>query len=161
MSNIFGTTASAAQPQAPQTAEELIASLTTTASSGTSSSSTSSKAGKADRKPSEYWLNVGMVLPGAGENGEDIFLSMTGGGIALDDLHAAEVRGSSPRWVQMQQGKNTLLELVQRAAAGLTPGSRAIVPKFVCEVSRVGKPEQTADANNPFSSAIRDALKGE
>ena len=35
------------------------------------SPSNDSSTGKTDRKPSEYWLNIGFVIPGAGEDGKD------------------------------------------------------------------------------------------
>lgn len=113
----------------------------------------------AERPKSELWLNVGILLKGAGKDGEDVFLSLPGGGIAVDSLKAVDVRGNNVDWVHLQQAKNMLLEKVQAGMAGMTPGQRSIAPEFTVEAYRVGKPEQTADVtSNPLAAALSKVL---
>ena len=157
MSTIFGNTAAAAAT--PAAAADPSLSLLERLAQGVPTPAQSQTEGKKQRPKSQYWLNVGMNVSGLGENGEDVFVSMTGGGIALDDLVPAEVSGNNPKWVQMQQLKNMILEATQRAAAGREPGGRIVVPLIV-EVSRVGKPEQRPDNTNQFASAITGAFAG-
>ena len=156
MSTIFGSTAAAAV--ATQSADPTLA-LIDKLSAGASTPAAAGTTAKPARPKSEYWLNVGIDVPGIGENGEDVFVSMTGGGIALDDLKPAEVTGNNPKWVQLQQAKNAILALAQQQAGLNEPGGRMILPKLSVEVSRVGKPQQQADANNPFAAAIMAAFQ--
>lgn len=149
MNNIFGAPAAAAPSVDPT--EALVASLSARAATSVS------EIKSAARKPSQYWLNIGVVVPGIGENGTDVFVTLPTG-IALDDLKAIEVKGSNANWIQLQQGKNALLAMIQGQAAGLSPGERKAMPRLVCEVSRVNQPSQQADTSNALASAVTAAF---
>ena len=159
MSSIFGNNTAAASTSAAAAADPSLSLLERLAQGVPAQQTQPQAEGKKQRPKSQYWLNVGMNVAGLGENGEEVFVSMTGGGIALDDLVPAEITGNNPKWIQLQQLKNTILEATQRAAAGREPGGRIVVP-LVVEVSRVGKPEQRPDNTNEFASAITGAFAG-
>ena len=115
---------------------------------------------RADRPPSLFWLNVGVVLPGAGKDGDDLFVSLPMG-IPLDDMKPQEVRGNSPDWINLVQAKNLLLEQIQQAAAGLAPGDRVQVPQLTVELTRKGEPAQRGDATtNPLFGLLQQRLSG-
>lgn len=106
---------------------------------------------KPERKLSEFFMNFGIVMPGAGENGTDLFISMPGGGIGLDHLEPIEIKGKSPDWVALQQAKNNVLTLARAATSKLQPGERKVIsepcaeagaPYWAIEIARVNKPEQ-------------------
>lgn len=111
-------------------------------------------ASNADRPKSEMWLNVGVVLKGAGEDGEDIFVSLPKG-IPLDDLVATDARGNNIKMIHLTQAKNALLAAVQKRAGMLDPGSRTTMPELSVEVYRSGKPDSVGTANeNPLIAAM-------
>lgn len=151
MSGIFGNTAAAAAPSADPT-QAFIESLKPAAQAQ------GAPAGKAERKPSQYWLNVGIMVPGMGEDGSDVFVTLPVG-IALDDLKKIEVKGSNPNWVRLQQAKNQFLELIGGQAAALAPGERKILPRISVEVARVAAPSQQADSSNTLATALKDQFE--
>lgn len=148
MSNIFGTAAAVA-PSADPTMD-FINGLSKPAAAA---SVTPIAGSKASRAPSQFWLNIGVSVPGMGENGEAMFVSLPVG-IALDDLKAIEVKGNNPNWVALQQAKNALLALVQSQAAALTPGERKALPRISVEVARASAPSQVADSSNTLAAAL-------
>lgn len=123
----------------------------------TSMRSDSSKPAQSERKPSQYWLNVGVVIPGGGEDGEDLFVSLPGGGIALDDLQALPVKnGKNSNWKQLLQAKNRLLEGTQGLASDLKPGEAIYPEEFRIEIRRVNADASStaAEGENPVADAI-------
>lgn len=115
---------------------------------------TTAAAGKKDRKPSEFWLNVGIEIPSPDGDGT-VFVSLPGGGIALDDLKAIDVRGNNAAWIDLQQAKNQLLAAVQGGAAALTPGERKRAPKLVVEIARVAPANSAPVAEGGLASAVK------
>ena len=116
-------------------------------------------AAAAERPKSQFWLNIGFTIPGAGKNGEDIFISLPQG-IALDDMKPLAVRGNSVDWQHLVQAKNAFLERLQQGAAELDPGARVELSGISVELHRVGQPEQTGTAeSNPLIAGL-DALFG-
>ena len=112
-----------------------------------------------EREKAKVWLNVGVNLPGAGEDGGDLFISLPVG-IPLDTMKPQEVRGNKASWIQLVQAKNGLLDMLQKAATGLEPGSNEILPQLSVQILRVGQPEQVGDeASNPLLAALSSALK--
>lgn len=112
----------------------------------------------ADRPKSEMWINVGVVLKGAGEDGEDIFVSLPKG-IPLDDLVATDARGNNIKMIHLTQAKNALLAAVQKKASQLDPGTRETLSELTVEVYRSGKPESTGTVeNNPLIAAMSKQL---
>lgn len=99
------------------------------------------------RKPSDFWLNVGVTIPGGGKDGADLFISLPNG-LALDDMKPTKVSGNNSEWIALAQAKNAFLEEVQKAAAGLKPGERVVVPMFTVELYRRAEPSQIADASS-------------
>ena len=144
MSQIFGNTA-AAEANAPV---DFLAALANLNAGGTPATK---PAGKADRKPSQLWLNVGINLPSPDGEGT-VFVSLPVG-IALDDLKKIEVRGNNAQWIDLQQAKNQLLDAVQSAAAALNPGERKQIP-LACEIARVSTPNSAPVAEGGLAAAV-------
>ena len=71
-----------------------------------------------ERKPSEVWLNVGVNIPGAGEDGADLFVSLPVG-LPLDDMKAIQIRGSNQNSINLKQVKNALLDELQKLGVGM------------------------------------------
>lgn len=114
------------------------------------------QAAKTDRKPSEFWLNVGVVIPGAGKPTEeggaptDLFVNLPTG-IPLDDMKPAKVSGTNADFIHLQQTKNAILEQLQKAAASLKPGERMRVPLLTVELHRRNDVSPVGDtATNPL-----------
>lgn len=114
----------------------------------------------AQRAPSQIWLNVGINIPGAGPEGEDLFVSLPVG-LPLDDMKPVKITGTNQNSIHLKQVKNLLLEELQKAAAGLKPGERTAISQLSVELYRIGAPEQTGTAeNNPLISALQKQLGG-
>lgn len=115
---------------------------------------------KAERPKTQFWLNVGIVLTGAGKDGEDLFVSLPMG-LALDDMKAVNVRGQNADWVHLQQAKNSLLEATKKAGANLQPGERQLLPEFSVELARISENDQQGNAaENPLIGALLNQLGG-
>lgn len=113
---------------------------------------------KADRVPTQFWLNVGVTLKGQGPDGADLFVSLPVG-IALDDMKPVAIKGSSKSFIELQQTKNALLAATQAKAGTLSPGERCAVPEFTVEIARVSAPEQNGTvASNGLMAALMDQL---
>lgn len=96
-----------------------------------------------ERKRSEFWLNVGVELKGAGEDGEDLFVSL-GRGIAGDDLKIQTARGTNANIIELTQASNALLGKIQAAFAQMAPGERKTLPKLTVQAYRVAAPNSVA-----------------
>ena len=115
---------------------------------------------KPARESSKIWLNVGITLAGAGEDGEDLFVSLPVG-IPLDDMKPQQIRGSKESWVQLAQTKNALLEAVQKAGSQLEAGERQILSELSVEVYRKAEPAQEGTVEtNPLLGALFAQLGG-
>lgn len=113
---------------------------------------------KEERKPSMIWLNIGVNIPGAAEDGTDLFVSLPVG-VPLDDMKQVKVRGNNANFVALQQAKNKLLEELQAAGASMEPGQRQIVPQLSVEIARVSENSATGDANTPLLGLLTQALR--
>jgi hypothetical protein len=110
-------------------------------------------AASTERKPSDFWLNVGITVETGKSDDPTKFISLPQG-IALDDMKPQVVRGNNVEFQQMVQTKNALLDELQKAAATLKPGERLVVPLEV-ELYRRAEPEQTGDAStNPLMAGL-------
>lgn len=108
-----------------------------------------------ERKPAEFWLNVGVML---NINGEDVFVSLPQG-LPLDDMKPQPVRGSNQEWIQLAQTKNLLLDELRKAAAGMDPGDRIVVGQLQVELRRAADPAQTGNPNdNPLMAQLIHTL---
>jgi len=133
--------------------------LDTLATPAPAASATASNA-KPDRAPSQVWLNIGVNIPGAGEDGKDLFVSIPVG-LPLDDMKPIQIRGTNQHSINLKQVKNTLLDELQKLGAGMTPGDRKCVPQLQVEIYRVAKPEQTGTAeSNPLLAGLFGAMSG-
>lgn len=112
-----------------------------------------------ERKVSEFWLNVGVVLPGAGKpdadgNPTDLFVNLPNG-IPLDDMKPAKVTGTNRDFIHLNQTKNAILEQLQKAAANLKPGERMRVPLLTVELARKADNSPTGTVeDNPLLSQL-------
>ena len=113
-----------------------------------------------ERKSSQVWLNVGVTIPGAGEDGADLFVSLPVG-LPMDDMKPIVIRGSNQNSINLKQVKNMLLDELQKLGAAMSPGQRQAVPQLSVEVYRVAQPDQTGNAaNNPLIAGLVGALSG-
>lgn len=116
---------------------------------------------KPERKTSDLWLNIGITIPGAGEDGGDLFVSLPTG-IPLDDMKDQAVRGTNKQWIQLAQTKNALLAILRKQGTELEPGERVAVPEFSVELARRAEPDATGDAKtNPMVAALLAHLGGD
>lgn len=113
-----------------------------------------------ERKPSEFWLNVGITLSlPVGENGamEDTFISL--GGVAVDSIEDAVVRASSTgNWAQIGSAKNEVLKLIREDLQALAKGQAAVHPMLQVEARRAGEQVQ-AEAPAEVKSIVLNALR--
>lgn len=115
---------------------------------------------KPQRESSKIWLNVGLVLEGAGEDGTDLFVSLPVG-IPVDDIKPQQIRGNNEAWIQLAQTKNYLLEAIQKAAAKLEAGQRHVLDGMSVEIYRKAEPDQAGTtAENPLMAALQAKLTG-
>lgn len=130
------------------------------ASANSNTSGSANGTAQQDRKPSQIWLNVGVTLPGVGEDGTDLFVSLPVG-LPLDDMKPIVIRGTNQNSINLKQVKNMLLDELQKLGAAMSPGQRQSVPQLSVEVYRVGQPDQTGTAeNNPLIAGLVGALSG-
>lgn len=115
------------------------------------------------RKRNLLWLNFGILLKGAGEDGTDLFVGLPYG-LPFDDMKPQEARGSSEAWIKLVQAKNRLLERMQKAGAKLSPGESSIISYddetgFAVQMHRVAEPKSVGNANNnDYIAAIEAAF---
>ena len=112
------------------------------------------------RKSSQVWLNVGVTIPDAGEDGADLFVSLPVG-LPLDDMKPVVIRGTNQNSINLKQVKNMLLDELQKLGASMAPGQRRLVPQLDVEIYRVAQPEQVGTAeSNPLIAGLFNALRG-
>jgi len=113
-----------------------------------------------ERRSSQVWLNVGVTIPGAGEDGADLFVSLPVG-LPMDDMKQVTIRGSNQNSIHLKQVKNMLLDELQKLGASLAPGQRQSVNQLSVEIYRVAQPEQVGNADsNPLIAGLFGALTG-
>lgn len=103
------------------------------------------------RKPSEFWLNVGVQ---AGSE----FISLPVG-LPLDDMKPAKANTNNAEWNQIAQAKNVLLEQIQQIAAQMEPGAEHELTLTV-KLRRTAQNNEPASENNPLANAVLAALLG-
>lgn len=133
--------------------------LDSLASQNTKPAAAQNTAAATERKSSKVWLNVGVVIPGAGEDGADLFVSLPVG-LPMDDMKPIVIRGSNQNSINLKQVKNMLLDELQKLGADMSPGRRQAVPQLSVEIYRVAEPDQTGTAEgNPLIAGLFGALK--
>lgn len=111
------------------------------------------KNGKEDRKPTKYWLNVGLQR-------QDKFLTLPMG-IPLDDLEPKPIPGPQSKnqdFRNLRIGEAQLHGKIQEIMAGLKPGQSIKLPLEV-EIRMVDEkmePTEKEVENNPY--AVGDLL---
>lgn len=110
---------------------------------------------KDDRKVSDFWLNIGIEIPGP--DGEPMFVSLPVG-LPLDDIKPVVIKGKNQDWINLAQTKNALLEALQKHAAGMKPGDREVVSALRVEIYRRNEPSQAANDGNPLVANLLAAL---
>ena len=103
------------------------------------------------RKPSEFWLNIGVQ---AGNE----FISLPTG-LPLDDMKPARANTNNADWNQMAQAKNLLLEQIQQIAAQMEPGAEHELTLTV-KLRRTAQNNEPAAEDNPLAAAVMAALLG-
>lgn len=130
---------------------DMLSNNNTTAAAASTTETAAS--GKTERKPSQIWANIGAVIPGAADDGSDLFVSLPSG-LPLDDMKPVQVRGTNQNSIHLKQVKNTLLDELQKLGASMAPGERRVVPLQV-EIYRVAQPEQQGSADsNPLMAGL-------
>lgn len=118
--------------------------------------------GKAEDRPqATIWLNVGVTIPMANEQGvtEDVFVALPVG-IPVDTTEHIAMRGSSKNWAQMVQAKNWLLDQLKKAGADLEPGQGEIIQGLEIQLKRVGgAAAEPVAGENPLLQAMAARLK--
>lgn len=111
----------------------------------------------ADRKTSDFWLNIGIEIPGP--DGAPLFVSLPVG-IALDDMKPQAIKGTNQDWINLAQTKNLLLETLQKHAASMAPGERSHVDALQVEIYRRNEaPAQIGTTNaNPLMASLLSSL---
>ena len=134
--------------------------LDTLASQKTTPTAPAAGSSTTERKSSQVWLNVGVCIPGAGEDGADLFVSLPVG-IPMDDIKPIVIRGSNQNSINLKQVKNMLLDELQKLGAGMPAGGRQTIPQLGVEIYRVAQPEQQGSADsNPLIAGLFGALSG-
>lgn len=115
-------------------------------------------AGKEDRKPSQFWLNICVKVPTTNQDGTpgDPLVVSLPFGVALDDMKYQVVKGSNADWIALAQGKNQLLDQTREyLAKTLQPGGQIELEQFSVFANRVSAPSQQGSVDdNPLCSVI-------
>lgn len=114
-----------------------------------------------ERAKSKMWLNIGVAVPGAGEDGADLFVSLPVG-VPLDTMKALKARGGNTKWNQLVGAKNHLLEQLQTAGASLEAGAHLDLPQLTVRlqyVTEVSEGDQDG-GSNPLIAGLTAAISG-
>jgi hypothetical protein len=69
----------------------------------------------------EFWINIGYLAAGAGENGEDVFVSLPLG-LPLDTQKELKTNSSNEAFAALQAARNELWQQLMDVARALQPG---------------------------------------
>lgn len=108
-------------------------------------------AGKSQRKPAEYWINVGIELP----NGQFIKLPYN---LPLDDMNKLELRGQNQEWLQEAQARNMLLDVLKHQASSLPQGESRVLGELKVQLFRRSADASVDIDENPLMAALMQAL---
>lgn len=115
-------------------------------------------AGKTDKAPAEYWMNIGYTQPVDSEDGStvEVFVSLNSG-IALDDVKPMDVSSSNQEYAAKAVASNEFHAALLAKAKTLQPGESVIISS--CETTGIqtqlrrvrDKTQQTVtNENNPL-----------
>lgn len=105
---------------------------------------------KSEKPASEFWLNIGYMA----EDGEH-FVSLTKGGIPLDNMEPEKVSNPDSEYGQLLLASNYLLEALQNVAKQLMPGDARVLPDIQVQIRRKKEAVTTQfNGNNKFIKAM-------
>jgi hypothetical protein len=107
------------------------------------------------RKPSEFWINVG--LPTGVSDDKFSFLSLPLG-IPLDTMNPVELRGTNQEFLEFRAAQNHLLEQVLKAAKNLRPGESTELNLMV-QLRRISG-DPVAPTTNRFLQKLAEPVVG-
>lgn len=90
-----------------------------------------------NRPVANFWLNIGYVAEGAGDDGEDRFVSLPVG-IPVDTMEPVSVNSRSDSYREFQSARNDLYEQVMAVAKNLKPGEDKIL-NLQIQLRRIGE----------------------
>lgn len=119
-------------------------------------------AAREERKPAEFWGNVGktLMLPVGPDGAEEaVFISL--GGIAFDNIEDSVVRSNSTdRWAIIAAAKNELLKILRSDMATLEKGQAGVHPMLEVEIRRAGEAVAPQTPENVVSIVAAAMGKG-
>lgn len=107
--------------------------------------------GKANRKPAELWVNIGIELPG----GQFIKLPYN---LPLDDMNKLELRGQNQEWLQEAQARNMLLDVLKQQASSLPQGESQVIGELKVQLFRRSADASVDEGENPLMAALMQAF---
>lgn len=116
---------------------------------------------KADRKPAEFWVNIGVELPNplAGQEGEaDVLFVKLPFNLPLDDMNKLEIRGTNQKWLQEAQVRNVLLDAVKAEASKLAQGEGQVSDQLKVQLFRRSADAEISEGDNPLLAALANAF---
>lgn len=102
-----------------------------------------------DRPKAQFWLNIGYDAPGAGKDGEDMFVSLPVG-IPLDTQEHVATNSRNEGYAQFQAARNNLLDQIMAVAGELGEGESKILNLQIQLRKVSGEREAPAAETNPF-----------
>lgn len=108
-----------------------------------------------ERAKSQLWANIGLTAKGAGQEGEDVFISLPYG-VPVDTMTPSTVPTKPGYGRNMFNAKNALLTELQAMGADLKPGE-SIVVQLEVQLQRINDvaAAEATDAENPLLQAIK------
>ena len=122
----------------------------------TSKTNNTSNRTEAQQRPAaQLWLNIGVIVKGAGEDGSDLFLSLPQG-IPLDTIEKLSTRSSNEDFRDRQAARNDLLDQLLSLGESMQPGEERFIggdeDGLVIQVRRVREETAPTDADkNKFA----------
>lgn len=120
---------------------------------GNNNSSAASTSTTTDKPKAKFWLNIGYVAAGAGDDGEDRFVSLPVG-IPLDTMEHVATNSRSDSYREFQSARNDLLDQIMSVAAELAPGQDQEL-NLTIQLRRVAEEQAPVEAgNNRFAREL-------
>ena len=109
------------------------------------SSTTAQSGARGDQPKAQWWLNVGYTAEGAGDNGEDRFVSLPVG-IPLDTQEHVSTNSRNDSYREFMSARNDLLDQVMEVCKTLAPGEDRIL-NLQIQVRRIAGEQAPVDAS--------------
>jgi hypothetical protein len=95
---------------------------------------------RSDQPKAKLWLNIGYMAEGAGENGEDRFVSLPVG-IPVDTQEKVATNSRNQNYADFMAARNDLLDQIMGVAETLAPGEDRIL-NLQIQLRRVAEERQ-------------------